>query len=323
MVSLIDGDMQEVDKKWTRAEISKQIGDLPISELRAVADKLSLQITALTTQFARLEGRLDGSGNRASRHPLVVTLVSISATVFVGFQTWLAVTLVQHGNALAGMRASMVQLGIAVAANDPTNPKSQSEAKVALAEARKLPKPISRQSIRAAGESFIEAAKTAPKAWDVALDFVSYQSSLNLPILHQRPWMLLSKSPNPSPEEIKGKPGDTTAYITDETAPCTDGAMQVHHTHTPSVTVFMTGPPSDTCAAYLRFVGGEVIMDGSHYVNTIFENMHITYRGGPVRLDNVSFVNCTFELPQPTPETMRLASAVLDSTQVTLTSPKG
>jgi hypothetical protein len=113
------------------------------------------------------------------------------------------------------------------------------------------------------------------------------------------------------------------AYITDETAPCTDGAMQVHTSHTQSVFFFSAEPSSDTCAKYLRFVGGYVLLDGSYYVNTIFENIRVTYRGGPVRLDSVTFVNCTFDLPQPTPETLRLASAVLESTQVTLTAPKG
>jgi hypothetical protein len=87
---------------------------------------------------------------------------------------------------------------------------------------------------------------------------------------------------------------------------------------------FSTVPldPHDPCAAYLRFVGGEVTLDGSYYINTTFENMRITYRGGPVRLENAIFVNCTFEMPHPTPEAMRLASAVLELAKVTLTTPK-
>ena len=97
--------------------------------------------------------------------------------------------------------------------------------------------------------------------------------------------------------------------------------MQAHVA--PSGAIVFNAEQAGTCAAYLRFVGGEWVLDGNYYANTIFENMHITYRGGPYRLDNATFVNCTFDFPQPTPEAMRLASAVLESTQVTLTSPKG
>jgi len=214
------------------------------------------------------------------------------------------------GDRLDKIEESLRILRVSNSALTPNSPTSQTVAKLAIAEAKKsvaLPTPVVEQ----AGKSFTDAAPNNPGAWNVALDFVSYRSALNLP--PQRRWMVLSKSPNPTPEEIKGKPGDATAYVTDEAIPCTPGATQAH----------LTGQPPDMCAAYLRFVGGSVVMDGGYYVNTIFENMRITYRGGPLRLENVTFVNCTFDFPQPTPETRRVALAVLESTPVTLATPKG
>ena|SRR5438552_6202768 len=102
----------------------------------------------------------------------------------------------------------------------------------------------------------------------------------------------------------------TKVYVTFETMPCTPGAVEVFK------------PGTDLCAEYLRFVDGEVKLDGSYYKNAIFENMRIIYRGGLLTLENVTFVNCVFDLPQSNPGTVLLASKVLQSTHVTLTSPK-
>jgi hypothetical protein len=44
--------------------------------------------------------------------------------------------------------------------------------------------------------------------------------------------------------------------------------------------------------------GGQQILDGVNWSNFTFIDSHIIYRGGPVTLSNVNFVNCTFEVPQ-------------------------
>ena len=44
--------------------------------------------------------------------------------------------------------------------------------------------------------------------------------------------------------------------------------------------------------------GGNLVLDARiTWVNVIFENVNIVYKGGPLRLRNVRFVNCTFEVP--------------------------
>ena len=42
-------------------------------------------------------------------------------------------------------------------------------------------------------------------------------------------------------------------------------------------------------------INGTQQLDGLKFVNMVFVNMHIVYYGGPVLLDNVKFVDCTFE----------------------------
>jgi hypothetical protein len=43
--------------------------------------------------------------------------------------------------------------------------------------------------------------------------------------------------------------------------------------------------------------GGGQVLDGIDWENTVFINARIIYRGGPVDLKNVLFVNCTFDVP--------------------------
>lgn len=46
--------------------------------------------------------------------------------------------------------------------------------------------------------------------------------------------------------------------------------------------------------------GGTQTLDGIHWRNAVFIDTHIRYGGGEVELQNVRFVNCTFEVPQNT-----------------------
>ncbi len=47
----------------------------------------------------------------------------------------------------------------------------------------------------------------------------------------------------------------------------------------------------------LTLIGPRQILDGIEWKNVTFVNVHIVYAGGPLMLENVRFVNCTFEVP--------------------------
>jgi hypothetical protein len=69
-----------------------------------------------------------------------------------------------------------------------------------------------------------------------------------------------------------------------------------------------------------RFVGGLIPpLDGHHFKNVIFENIQITYDGGPLILENVAFINCSFHLGQ-NEEVALFASNVLKSKEVVFTA---
>lgn len=70
----------------------------------------------------------------------------------------------------------------------------------------------------------------------------------------------------------------------------------------------------------LTFYGCAYSLDGAAYTNVVFINSHIIYGGGPVQLNDVVFVNCTFEA-QPSPKGSQLLEyAALDQQQLSIGS---
>ena len=181
--------MQEVDKKWTRSEIAKAIKDSPMGAIQE-------SINAINTKMANIDGRLAVLATPArSPHPWVTPLIAVLGTAFVAFQGWMAITLVQHGNTLSNMRGALAQLGINIAASNPTNPKAQSAAATALRQAKEVPGRVPIQVIEDGGRSFVAASEDSAGAWDVALKFVAYRTSLNIDLRTVRTAQELAKTP--------------------------------------------------------------------------------------------------------------------------------
>jgi hypothetical protein len=61
--------------------------------------------------------------------------------------------------------------------------------------------------------------------------------------------------------------------------------------------------------------GGQVL-DNGYWRNFTFENMKITYKGGPMALENVTFINCTFDMPQ-VQQSDKFSSALLAENHIT------
>ena len=68
--------------------------------------------------------------------------------------------------------------------------------------------------------------------------------------------------------------------------------------------------------------GVELLLDGHYLKNVIFHDAQISYQGGPLVMENVYFVNCTFHV-QPSPNARQLTIAVLNSTSITFDTAKG
>lgn len=53
--------------------------------------------------------------------------------------------------------------------------------------------------------------------------------------------------------------------------------------------------------ALLVDVGGSIQLDKMHLKNVVLQNVHVIYEGGPLILENVYFINCTFEMKKSVP----------------------
>jgi hypothetical protein len=47
--------------------------------------------------------------------------------------------------------------------------------------------------------------------------------------------------------------------------------------------------------------GGGILLDGYHIKNAVLIGVHVTYNGGPVRMENVTFINCQFSIRRTKP----------------------
>ncbi len=81
---------------------------------------------------------------------------------------------------LTGIEKSLLEIQAKMVVSSPPDPQNQADAKNLLAEAKREPVPLSVSIVEQAGDKFITAAKSDPKAWNVAMEFVAYRSSLNL-----------------------------------------------------------------------------------------------------------------------------------------------
>lgn len=62
-----------------------------------------------------------------------------------------------------------------------------------------------------------------------------------------------------------------------------------------------------------------VSLDGMYMKNVIVRNAHVVYNGGPVRLENVTFVNCIFDFTKSKP-TINLSNTLLQAASVSFSA---
>ena len=178
------------------------------------------------------------------------------------------------------------------AAENPADPQNINDAKLILSEAKAARVLIPPHTIEFTGKRFVEATQTNPDAWNAALTFVDYKSSIN---------PSLPNTPNISEADARVLRTDYAVKFPYPRAP------------RPEVRVFGIVPEADAAQfneigvnanalhegnRYIVAQGGDVLIDGLQLKSVVFVNTHIYYRGGPIILSNVYFLNCTFEIEQ-------------------------
>jgi hypothetical protein len=140
-------------------------------------------------------------------------------------------------------------------------------------------------------------------AWDTALAFLDYKSfvntlAINLPTIKPDASRATTHVTTDHPPGLKNP-----NFFWVGTAPREQAAQ-----------VMKIGKDLDAGqalgVAFLFGYGGGMILDGMQLRNVVFQEVHIVYSGGPLKMTNVFFLNCTFEM-KPDTNTLKLASAAL------------
>jgi|SRR5271157_2508491 len=186
--------------------------------------------------------------------------------------------------------------------SNPVNPQNIAEAKNVLTAATASKTNIDPSIVKDVGIKFVEASQKDPAAWDTALAFLNYKSSLDI------------SAPN-APTQIANitttytvvpPPGEKPPeFYVQEIAPKEQAAVLDHIGIDQNA-----GKP--TGFRYIFGVGGAATLDGMQLKNVVFRNVHVVYHGGPVIMQNVYFVDCVFDMERK-PNGEGFANAFLQS----------
>jgi hypothetical protein len=189
----------------------------------------------------------------------------------------------------------------------PADPQNNKDAQNVLRTARLNDVRLGDRTIADAGERFVEAAASNPEAWNTALEFLSYRAYLNSVTIPLGPQTPLSANV-------------VTHYVTSQEnfpqgiirmsvmgASKTNDAADLGTVSTHGVNRNLAAGPSLLIAETPALV-----LDNLYAKRVLFVNSRVIYRGGPIDLENVYFLNCTFEIENQ-PKGQELAKQILSA----------
>jgi hypothetical protein len=193
------------------------------------------------------------------------------------------------------------------------NPKDKSnieQAKETLLTARKDNVRINLDILKSTGSKFVAAAETQPSAWQTVQQYLDYRSFLNT-----------SLAPAPTPDDLKPiEFKNKGAFVFKYLSP--NGSIILHAKRGPvtpenSARLEELDEPNPisqgTQLIVLEGNDAAILLDWKYMKNVIIRNLTVVYHGGPLILDKVYFVNCTFNL-ESNPKSQDLTKAILANT---------
>jgi hypothetical protein len=212
---------------------------------------------------------------------------------------------------VSGIEAAAVERKLKDTADDPLDPENLKETKRTLIRAEVSKVKIHPTVVQDAGNKFLNAAVNNPDnpdAWNATLAYVNYKSFLNT--------SLSVKVSSAFPSGIKF----TTTYH----------FLTPPGTSSPEFSVVGDVPAGGAESAqfgdigkpdlnasnliandWIIAAGGALILDGMRFKKVIFRNVEIYYNGGPLEMNEVYCLGCTFNITQ-TPNGKRFVERFLD-----------
>ena len=209
---------------------------------------------------------------------------------------------------LGGIETSLLALRAAQAANLPRDKENIAEAKAILDTAKQSAIRLPTNVVEQSGKNLIEAASKEPAAWDAAVRFAEYRSYLNT--FNQSVFPSATKS-------------TTTEYLVTTPPgyppPSFSVAGLVRTEQAARFNPIGQGLKTNTeyGNSFIIVTGGGLVLDGYEFRSVVLQNAHIVYRGGPLQMQNVYFIGCTFDLV-PGTNGKKMVAAILSSPAISL-----
>lgn len=224
--------------------------------------------------------------------------------------------LVDLGQRVAKIEGKLEVLKIQNLAAQPNKKVNAKQASEILNIAKKEGTRLDPQAITTAGQEFISAGigSSDPDVWKTGLAFLDYRSFLNAALApptnkfasHDKgplPWKFIFSS--------SLKAADKFRLLTGPKVPAERAAVME-----PVGSHLNVGEEFGFEFLLMQDFPSDFKLDGSRLKNIIFMNSKIVYEGGPVEMENVYFVNCTFAVSKKT-NGRNFATSVLASAPAT------
>jgi hypothetical protein len=156
----------------------------------------------------------------------------------------------------------------------------------------------------------LSAAHGNSEAWNAVLSLAAYNSKFAVqppdasgkpePLENSRNWQILYE---PTPPAGESKPRMSALLATlpkDAGAVYTDIGVDLN-------------PGINVTNQFIFLSGGGALLDGKHIRNAVFTDVHVVYNGGPISLENVTFINCRFSVQNTEPGREMIANSVSSS----------
>jgi len=211
---------------------------------------------------------------------------------------------------LTQIETSLEALRLKQVSGSPTDPKSIKEAKALIQSARSNQLRLNKDAVTDAGERFVEVGNKNPDAWDAALEFLKYRTYLNSVTVNLGPQVAITKEISTNFQvPYKNVPEGMNLTTIGLSNP--SDAAQLRLLSEPNLNTNLAASPT-----FLVVRAQNVLLDGLYAKKVIFTDSHIIYKGGLVTLDQVYFLNCTFEILRDSLG-QTLAKAILSSDPAT------
>jgi len=164
------------------------------------------------------------------------------------------------------------------------------------------------ETIETVGKKLVETHD--PNAWGAAIDFLNYKSFLNVSLSVQVNSVIQNGTLNTN-YNIKSPTGMAPPQISVVGAVPRQQAAQL----------LIIGQPDPNASAplgndWIIGNGGSVTLDGMEFRKVVFVNTNLFYAGGPLKMQDVYFLNCTFSISRQS-NGERLVLAALEPSPAT------